>query len=241
MIFLAACGFHRTTVKLFSAKVPAGDLLFRRSAALRCFFDRRTLGGPDLCRIRGVWLIIRCKKQQIQPDVRGIARISNSCSAAEQRARAGPGMRSGCDPAIPARIGPRARCESPDLTIFPTRTVPVRDGCHAASFLRLFPSRTRGASLGTPPLLAFPGNGRGLFGVDLPRRKVPMLLVPAVGLPLGLPKRIGALLDTPLLLRVHSATPPTHPRRQANPCRSPPQNARCPPRERSLPAAGRRP
>jgi hypothetical protein len=34
------------------------------------------------------------------------------------------------------------------------------------------------------------------FGLDLPRRSVPMLLVPAVRLPLGFPKQIGALLDT---------------------------------------------
>jgi hypothetical protein len=50
-----------------------------------------------------------------------------------------------------------------------------------------------------------------------------MLLVSAVRLPLGLPKQIGALLNTPLLLRVHSTTPPTSPRWQANPCRSQPQ------------------
>ena len=41
------------------------------------------------------------------------ARISYSCPAAEQRGRAGPGMRSGYDPAIPARIGPTARREGP--------------------------------------------------------------------------------------------------------------------------------
>ena len=61
-------------------------------------------------------------------------------------------------------------------------------------------------------------------GLDLPGRKVPMLLVSAVRLPLGLPKGIGAPLDALLLVRVHSATPPTSPRRQANPCRLPPQN-----------------
>jgi hypothetical protein len=40
------------------------------------------------------------------------------------RGGAGPGMRSGCDPAIPARIGPRERRASPDLSISTSRIVP---------------------------------------------------------------------------------------------------------------------
>jgi hypothetical protein len=49
------------------------------------------------------------------------------------------------------------------------------------------------------------------FGLDLPRRTLPMLLVPAVRLPFGFPKQIRALLDAPLLLRVHSTTPQLFP------------------------------
>jgi hypothetical protein len=50
------------------------------------------------------------------------------------------------------------------------------------------------------------------FGLDLPCRKVPMLLVPAVRLPLVLPKQIGALLDTLLLLQIHQKLPQASPR-----------------------------
>lgn len=139
------------------------------------------------------------------------ARISHSCPAAEQEARAGPGMRSGWDPAIPARIGLARETEGPDLTVFATRTVPARDGRNAGSFLGLFPSRLLTISAGRSPFLAFLGRMRDRFGVDLPRRKVPMLFVPAVGLTLVLPKGIGALLDKLVLFRVHSATPPTSP------------------------------
>jgi hypothetical protein len=45
------------------------------------------------------------------------------------------------------------------------------------------------------------------FGLDLPRRTVPVLLGPSVRLPLDFPKQIGALFDTLVLLRVHSTTP----------------------------------
>jgi len=130
-------------------------------------------------------------------------------------------MRSG-DPG-PDR--PRARREGPDRTILATRTVPALGGGDAELFLRLFPSRTGDGLLGGLPLPGLLGNVHGFFGLDLPRRTVPMLLVPAVRLPLGFPKQIGALFDTLVLLRVHSTTPPTFSRRQANPCRSRPQNA----------------
>jgi hypothetical protein len=116
-------------------------------------------------------------------------------------------MRSG-DPG-PDR--PRARREGPDLTIFATRTVPARGGRDAALFLRFFSFRLRGGSLWSLPLPGLLGNVRFLFGLDLPRRAVPMLLVPAVRLPLGFPKQIGALLDALLLLRVHSTTPQLFP------------------------------
>ena len=112
-------------------------------------------------------------------------------------------MRSG-DPG-PDR--PRGHREGPDLTVFATRTVPGRGGRNAKLFLRLFASRTSGGSLGGLPLPGLLGNMHFLFGLDLPRRTVPMLLVPAVRLPLGFPKQIGALFDTLVLLRVHSTTP----------------------------------
>src|SRR6201987_4257377 len=130
-------------------------------------------------------------------------------------------MRSG-DPG-PDR--PRGHREGPDLTVFGTRTVPARGGRNPNLFLRLFASRTSGGSLGGLPLPGLLGNMHFFFGLDLPRRTVPMLRVPAVRLPLGFPKQIGALFDTLVLLRVHSTTPPTFSRRQANPCRSRPQNA----------------
>jgi hypothetical protein len=120
-------------------------------------------------------------------------------------------MRSG-DPG-PDR--PRARREGPDLRILGTRTVPALGGGDAELFLRLFPSRTGDGLLGGLPLPGLLGNVHGFFGLDLPRRPVPMLLVSAVRLPLGLPKQIGALLNTLLLLRVHSTTPPTSPRWQS--------------------------
>src|ERR1700750_3259290 len=107
-------------------------------------------------------------------------------------------MRSG-DPG-PDR--PREHREGPDLAIFATRTVPACGGRDAALFLRFFPSRICGG-LPLPGLL---GNVHVFFGLDLPRRTVPMLLVPAVRLPLGFPKQIGALLDALLLLRVHSTS-----------------------------------
>src|SRR4029077_8079476 len=98
-----------------------------------------------------------------------------------------------------------------DLTILATRTVPACDSSDAASFLQLLPSRLLGTSPGRLPLLAFLRNIRGLFGVDLPCRKVPMLIMPAVRLPLGLPKGIGALLDTLVLLNIHQHPPKTPP------------------------------
>ena len=100
-------------------------------------------------------------------------------------------MRSG-DPG-PDR--PRGRREGPDLAIFATRTVPARP-----LFLRFFPSRICGGPLGGLPLPRLLGNMHVFFGLDLPCRKVPMLLMPAVRLPLGFPKQIGALLNTLLLL-----------------------------------------
>src|SRR5580704_6306699 len=117
-------------------------------------------------------------------------------------------MRSG-DPG-PDR--PRARREGPDLRILGTRTVPALGGGDAELFLRLFPSRTGDGLLGGLPLPGLLGDVHSFFGFDLPRRTVPMLLVPAVRLPLGLPKQIGALLDTLLLLQIHQKLPQASPR-----------------------------
>ena len=117
-------------------------------------------------------------------------------------------MRSG-DPG-PDR--PRAQREGPDLTIFATRTVPALGGGDAALFLRLFPSRICGGPLGGLPLPRLLSNMRVFFGLDLPRRTVPMLLMPAVRLPLGFPKQIGALLNTLLLLQIHQKLPQVSPR-----------------------------
>src|SRR5260370_8735919 len=114
---------------------------------------------------------------------------------------------------------PRTYREGPDLAIFATRTVPARGGRDAALLLRLFPSRTRCGSLGGF-LLGLLGDAHFFFGLNLPCRKVPMLLVPAVRLPLGYPKQIGALLDTRLLLRIHPQPPQPYP--------PVPQPPRCP-------------
>src|SRR5580692_8501827 len=117
-------------------------------------------------------------------------------------------MRSG-DPG-PDR--PRGRREGPDLTVFTTRTVPGRGGRNAKLFLRLFASRTSGGSLGSLPLPGLLGNMHFFFGLDLARRTVPMLLVPAVRLPLGFPNQISAPLDAALLLQIHQQLPQTSPR-----------------------------
>src|SRR5690242_20998206 len=101
-------------------------------------------------------------------------------------------MRSG-DPG-PDR--PRAHCESPDLTIPVTRTVPARQVVRLLFFL---PSRTRR----TPLLLAFLGNMPVLLGVDLPRRDVPVLLMLAVRLSLCLPNGVGAALYALVSLGIH--------------------------------------
>ena len=45
-------------------------------------------------------------------------------------------------------------------------------------------------------------------GRDLARRAVPVLLMPAVGLTLSLPQRIGTLSDLLVLLRIHGQYPP---------------------------------
>ena len=61
------------------------------------------------------------------------------------------------------------------------------------SFRRFFPS----------PRCTFRSEARGLFGFELPHRALPMLFVPAFRLPLGLPKRVGALLDALVFFLVH--------------------------------------
>src|SRR5260370_33162918 len=107
-------------------------------------------------------------------------------------------MRSG-DPG-PDR--PRARRESPDLAIFATRTVPARGGRDAALLLRPFPSRTRCGSLGGF-LFWLLGDAHFFFGLNLPCRQVPILLLPAVRVPPGSPKQRGALRGTLFLSTNH--------------------------------------
>jgi hypothetical protein len=56
---------------------------------------------------------------------------------------------------------------------------------------------------------------RTIRGCDLPRRAVPVLLMPAVGLTLSLPQRIGTLSDLLVLLPIHGQYP-TLPRIKTN-------------------------
>src|SRR5260370_30438653 len=90
---------------------------------------------------------------------------------------------------------PRTYREGPDLAIFATRTVPARGGRDAALLLRLFPSPTPCGSLGGF-LLGLLGDAHFFFGLNLPCRKGPMLLLPAVRLPLGYPTPLSALRGT---------------------------------------------
>ena len=62
-----------------------------------------------------------------------------------------------------------------------------------------------------PPRGALHGAVCTIRGCDLPRRAVPVLLVPAVGLTLSLPQRIGALRDLLVLLPIHGQFPHTSP------------------------------
>jgi hypothetical protein len=59
------------------------------------------------------------------------------------------------------------------------------------------------------PRRALHGAVRTIRSCDLARRAVPVLLMPAVGLPLSLPQRIGTLSDLLVLLPIHGHYPHT--------------------------------
>lgn len=58
-----------------------------------------------------------------------------------------------------------------------------------------------------PPRRALHGAGRTVLGGDLARRAVPVFLMPAVGLTLRLPQRIGTPSDLLVLLSIHGNYP----------------------------------
>jgi hypothetical protein len=60
-----------------------------------------------------------------------------------------------------------------------------------------------------PPRRALHGAARTIRGCDLPRREVPVLFMPPVGLTLSLPQRIGTLSDLFVLLPIHGQYPHT--------------------------------
>jgi hypothetical protein len=66
----------------------------------------------------------------------------------------------------------------------------------------------------------FHSDAGSLLGFDLTRCAMPMFLVPPVGLALRLPKRVGALLDSPLLFGIHPRLPKLY-SLQPNLCRCP--------------------
>ena len=113
---------------------------------------------------------------------------------------AGPGVRSGDDPAIPAPIGPRACGPGPGPEPFSSRIVPAVTLGNSGPLPRGAPGRATRPGLRSV--------ARRLLGCDFACRPMPMFFMPAVGVTLRLPERISALFDPRFPLRTHCVTPP---------------------------------
>ena len=86
-------------------------------------------------------------------------------------------MRSGYDPAIPARI--TARRPGPEISRYKNRATPQHWWYGVISWIFFAPDRPN------PALLAFVGKRDGLFGIELASCAVPVLVMPAVRLSFG--------------------------------------------------------